>query len=159
MSWKGPLKAICPTPCIEQGHPQLHQCSQPIQPDLGCLQEWGTTTLSATCANASTTLIIINLFLISNVNLRRFSLKPFPPVLSQQTLLKGLSPSYSPTSFLAELCSVFSSTSLYRWGAAKTYSVSYPLSLQSQFSCSSWCTKVSGTEDREDSTSTVALRS
>ena len=31
-------------PCGEQGHPQLHQCSEPIQPDRGCLQGWGTIT-------------------------------------------------------------------------------------------------------------------
>jgi len=34
VSWKRPLKTICPTPCTEQGHPQLHQCSEPIQPGL-----------------------------------------------------------------------------------------------------------------------------
>ena len=39
--WEGPFKAIRPT---ERGHPRLHQRSEPIQPGLGCLQGWGTTT-------------------------------------------------------------------------------------------------------------------
>ena len=41
-----------------------------------------------------TTLIIKNLFLISNLNLPSFSWKPFPLVLSQPTLLQSLSPSF-----------------------------------------------------------------
>ena len=47
--------------------------------------------LWATCASA---LIVKNFFLISNLNLPSFSLRPFPLVLSQQTLLKSLSPSF-----------------------------------------------------------------
>jgi len=31
-------------PCNAQRHPQLHQCSEPLQSDLGCLQGQGTTT-------------------------------------------------------------------------------------------------------------------
>ena len=27
-----------------QGNPQLHQCPEPLQPDLGCLQGWGSST-------------------------------------------------------------------------------------------------------------------
>jgi len=41
---EGTLKAMRSNPCTEQGYPQLHQCSEPLQPDLGCLQGWGTTT-------------------------------------------------------------------------------------------------------------------
>ena len=40
-----------------------------------------------------TTLIIKNFFVISSLNLSSFSLKPSPLVLSQQALLKTLSPS------------------------------------------------------------------
>ena len=40
-TFKGHLVQL---PCSEQGHPQLHQCSEPIQPDLGHLRGWGTTT-------------------------------------------------------------------------------------------------------------------
>jgi len=46
---EGTLEAICPTPCSEQGHPQLHQCSEPIQPDLGCLQGWGDVLSLVPC--------------------------------------------------------------------------------------------------------------
>jgi len=69
LSWRGPLKAVCPTPCTEQGHPQLHQCSEPIQPDLGCLQGWGTTTSLGNLCQCLTALSVQNLFLISSLNL------------------------------------------------------------------------------------------
>ena len=60
-----------------------------------------TLTLSVSKHGASTTslgnlsyclisLIVKSFFLISNLNLLSFSLKPFPLVLSQQTLLKSL---------------------------------------------------------------------
>jgi len=63
LSWRGPLKAVCPTPCTEQGHPQLHQCSEPIQPDLGCLQGWGTTASLGYMCQCLTTLSLESFFL------------------------------------------------------------------------------------------------
>ena len=45
-----------PTPCTEQGHQQLHQCSEPLQPELGCLQGWGTTTSLGNLCRCLTTL-------------------------------------------------------------------------------------------------------
>lgn len=47
-----------------------------------------STTSLGNWFQCSTTLIIIIFFLIPNLNVLSFSLKPFPPVLSQQALLK-----------------------------------------------------------------------
>ena len=52
-------------PCNEQGHPQLHQCSE--------LQGWGTTTSLGNLCQCLTAIIAKNFFLISNRNL--FSLE------------------------------------------------------------------------------------
>ena len=79
-------------PCNEQGHPQLDQGAQsPVWPDLECLQGWGIHHLSGQSERQClTTLTLKIFFLISNLNLPSFSLKPFHLVLSQQTLLKSL---------------------------------------------------------------------
>ena len=34
------------SPCNEQEHLQLHQCSELLQPDLECLQRWGIHHIS-----------------------------------------------------------------------------------------------------------------
>ena len=52
-----------------------------------------TASLGNLC-QCLTTLSIKHFFLMSNQNLSSFSVKPFPLVLSQQTLLKSLSPSF-----------------------------------------------------------------
>ena len=46
-----------------------------------------------------TTLIVKNVFLIYSLNLPSFSLKPLPLILSQQALLKSLSPSFLQAPF------------------------------------------------------------
>ena len=52
-----------------------------------------TTSLGNLC-QCFTTLSVKNFFLISSLNLPSFGLKPSPLVLSQQALLKDLSPSF-----------------------------------------------------------------
>jgi len=69
----------------EQGYPQLdHIAQSPIQPDLPSVSKVGVSTESLgnlfQCLN---TLIVKNFFLICNLNLTTFSLKPFALVLSQ----------------------------------------------------------------------------
>ena len=55
------------------------------------------TSLGNLC-QCLTTLIVENFFLVSNINLPSFHLKPFVPLLPQQTLLKSLSPFFLMTS-------------------------------------------------------------
>jgi len=50
--------------------------------------------LSGQPVQCLTTITVLNFFLLSNLNLPFFSLKPFLLVLSQETLLQGLSPSF-----------------------------------------------------------------
>ena len=79
-------------PCSEQGHLQLDQAAQsPVQPDLECFQGWATLGNLFQCF---TTLTAKNFFLISSLNLPSLSLKQLPVVLSQQALLRCLSPSF-----------------------------------------------------------------
>ena len=92
---EGIFKAqLSQTPCNEQGHPQLHQCSQPLQTDLGCLQGWGTTTFLGNLCQCFTALSMKTFVLISSLNLLSSTLKLFPLVLSEQNLLKSLSSSF-----------------------------------------------------------------
>jgi len=80
--------------CNEQGRLQLDQVAHSlVQPALECLQGWGTHTSLHNLFQCLTTLIVKNFFLISYLNLPSFSLKPFPLMLSLQTLLKNLFPS------------------------------------------------------------------
>jgi len=44
-------------PCNAQGHPQLHQCSEPLQPALGCLEGWGSTSSLGSLCQCLTTCI------------------------------------------------------------------------------------------------------
>jgi len=83
---EGALKDhLVPPPLHEQGHPQLHQCSEPLQLDLVGLQGWGNV------CQYLPALTVKNFFLISNLNLPSFSLNPFSLSLTQQILLKSLS--------------------------------------------------------------------
>ena len=78
----------------KQGHLQLDQAAQgPVQPHLERFQGGGIYHLSGQpipvfhhpqCKK----------FIIASVNLPSFSSKPLPLVLSQQALLKSLSPSF-----------------------------------------------------------------
>ena len=74
-----------PTPWHIQVWNLVHQVSQgSIQPGLEHLQGWGIHTFSS----SSSSPLPKNFFLISNLNLLSFSLKPFPLVLSLIRLCK-----------------------------------------------------------------------
>jgi len=94
--WKGPLKVIYFNP------PTM---SRDIYHYIRLLRALSNLTLNVSRDGASTTslgnpfqcfntLMVKNLFLISTLNLPSFSLKPVALVLSQQALLKSLSPSF-----------------------------------------------------------------
>jgi len=94
LSWKGLLKVI------EYNSLAMNTAGTPA-PISGCSEPcpaWPWVSLSATSLDnlfqCLTTLTAKNLLLISNLNCLSFSLKPFPLVLSQQTLLKSLFPSF-----------------------------------------------------------------
>jgi len=91
-TFKGHLVQL---PCREQGHLQLDQVAQsPVQPGLECLQGWGTQHLSWQPPAVLHHHHHKKPVLISSPNVTFFSLKLFPVVLSQQTLLKSLSLSF-----------------------------------------------------------------
>jgi len=76
--------------CNEQRHAQLEQVAQGlIQPCLESLQGQGIKPHLW-----ATSLTVKDFFLIGSLNLPSLSLKTFPLVLSPQTLLKSLSPSF-----------------------------------------------------------------
>jgi len=82
-------------PCSEQEHLPLDQVAQsPIQLTLNVSKHGTSTTSLGNPLQCFTTLTAKNLFLISSLNLPSLSLKPLLLVLSQQTLLKSLSPSF-----------------------------------------------------------------
>lgn len=91
-------------PCSEQGLLQLDQGAQhSVQPDLERLQGQDIYYISGPPVPAPHHPIKKkknhNFFLISNLSLPPFSLKPFPLILSQQSLLKSLFPSFLSTLF------------------------------------------------------------
>ena len=71
------------------------RCSEPCPQSLtlNVSKDGASTTSLSKLFHCFTTLIAKNFLLTSNLNLPSFSLKPFPLLLSQQTLLKSLSPS------------------------------------------------------------------
>ena len=80
--------------CNEQGHAQLDQVVQGwIQPHPESLQGQGFYHISGKPVPAFTALTAKDFFFIYNLHLLSLSIKPFPLVLSPQTLLKSLSPS------------------------------------------------------------------
>jgi len=86
---EGTLKDhLIPLPAVHRDTHSSLRCSEPVQPDLGCLQGWGTATYLGNLCQCLTTLIVKNVFLRSNLNLLSFGLKPFPLVPSQQPPLK-----------------------------------------------------------------------
>jgi len=95
LGWKRPLKAIVvQLPAMNRDAPSSISAHSPVQPNLQCLQGRGTTTSLGNLHQCLTALSVKNFFLIFNLNLSAFSSKPFPLVLSQQILLKSLSPSF-----------------------------------------------------------------
>ena len=82
-------------PCNKQEQIQLDQVAwSPVQPELECSQGGASTTSLGSTFQCFTTLLVKNFFCISSLDLPSFSLKPLPLVLSQQALLKSLSPSF-----------------------------------------------------------------
>ena len=80
-TFKGHLVQL---PYSERGHLQLHQV----------LRAPSSLTLNVSRDGAPTTSLGNQSFLISNLNLPSFSLKPFPLVISPGTLLRSLSPPF-----------------------------------------------------------------
>ena len=82
--------------CSEQGHAQVDQVAQGlIQPRVEMpLGMRHRPYLWATHSSASSPSLVKDFFLLSSLNLPSLSLKPFLFVLSPQTLLKSLSPSF-----------------------------------------------------------------
>ena len=93
---EGTLKGhLFQVPCHEQGHLQLHQVLRATSSlTLNIIRDGASTTSLGNLCQQLTIRIVKNLFFISNLNLSSFSLEPFSFVLSQQTLLKSLSPSF-----------------------------------------------------------------
>jgi len=97
MVWVGRhLKAhLVPTPCHEQGHLPPDQVAQSsIQPGLEHCQGGGSHSFSGQPGPVFHPLMVKNFFLISNLNLPSFSLKPLPLVLSLHTPVQSPSPSF-----------------------------------------------------------------
>lgn len=82
VSWKGFLKVIWSKPLQWTGT----STARPFQPDTECLQEWGSHHLG-NLFYCFTVFTVKTFFLIFSLNNPSFSLRPFPLVPSQQTLL------------------------------------------------------------------------
>ena len=81
-------------------HLQLGHIAQSlVQPDLNVSKHKASTTSLCNLFQCFTTLTVEILFLMSSLNLCHSSLKPFPLVLSPQTVLKSMPPSYSQPPF------------------------------------------------------------
>ena len=95
MRWKGPSKVI-QLPCSKQGHLQLHQVLRALSSlTLNVSRDRASTTSLGNLCHCLTTLIVKkNYFLISNLNLLSFHLKPFPLVQSQRRM------TYCPSSLI-----------------------------------------------------------
>jgi len=79
--------------CHRQGHLPLDQVAQsPVQPALNTAREGAATASLGNLCQGLTTLIVKNFFLISNLNLPSFSLKPLSLVLSCHALVESPSP-------------------------------------------------------------------
>jgi len=90
LSWKGPLQR----PCNEEGHLQLGESAQNLDLTLNVSKDEASTTSLGRLCQYFTTTLVKNVFFISDLNLPSFSLKPFSLILSRQTLLESLSPSF-----------------------------------------------------------------
>jgi len=83
-----------PTLLHEQGHNSSISCRGLIQPGLEASRDGASSTSLGNLCGCLSILTVEDSFLISNLSLPSLSLKPFPLVLSQQTLLKSLSFSF-----------------------------------------------------------------
>lgn len=92
---EGALEASGPTPLHWTVTPTAPPSSQsPVQPDLRCLYGWGTTISPGNLCRCLTTLIGKKMSSSYPVCFPSFSLKSLPHILSQQTLLQIMSPSF-----------------------------------------------------------------
>ena len=83
-TFKGHLDQLS---CDEQGHPQLDQVTYSLVSLALKVSSGRASTMSlGNVFQCLTTPTVKDFFLISNLNLLHFSLKPFCLVLSQQTL-------------------------------------------------------------------------
>ena len=74
-----------PTPCTEQGHPQLHQVLRaPSSLTLGVSRDGAPAASLGNLCQCLTTLSVNSCFFTPSLNLPSFSLKPFPLVSSRQ---------------------------------------------------------------------------
>jgi len=84
-----------PTPCKEQGHLQLHQVLRALSSLTFSVCRNGASTGSlGNLCHCLNTLTVRNFFLVFHLDLPAFSLKHFSVVMSQQALLKSLSPTF-----------------------------------------------------------------
>ena len=120
----------CPVqlPSNEQGHPQLHQVLRAL-PSLtsGVSRDGASSTSLGNLCHCLTTFIVKNFVLMSNLNLHSFSLNPFPLILSPQTLLKSLFPSFlqpllSVSPFLTVVKQYLTDAFMQTAGSSKTSS-------------------------------------
>jgi len=98
---EGTLKGhLVQPPCNEQGHlQQIRLLRAPSSLTLSISRDRVSTTSLGILFQSLTILITKSFFFKSNLNHPSFSWKPFPLVLSQQTLLKSLSPSFLQSPF------------------------------------------------------------
>ena len=91
-------------PYNEQGHPHLSQVLRALFSLTFSVSRDRASTMSLGNLCQCLTILIVKNFFISNLNLFSFSLKPFPLVLSQQTLLKSPSVSFLQPPFRYWMC-------------------------------------------------------
>jgi len=99
---KEPLKvtqSICPA--VSRDTYSWSGCSEPSSSlTLDVSRDGASTTSLGNLCQCLTTITAKNLFLISKLNLTSISLKPLPLVISQQTLLESLPPSFFTSSLM-----------------------------------------------------------
>lgn len=116
-----------PKPRLWAGTLPLDQVAQrPIYPGLEHYQDWGIH-FTGQLVLCLTDLTVKNYFLISNLNLLSFRLKPFPLVLSVNALKKSPSPSFWQASFGSQMPAIRSHLSHLFLRLNKSYSLSLPL--------------------------------
>ena len=92
---KGPLEAVQSNPPVSRDiFTQIRLLRAPSNLVLNVPKDGASTTSLGNLCQGFTTLSIKHFFLISSLNLPSFSLNPLPLVLSQQALVKSLSPSF-----------------------------------------------------------------
>jgi len=98
MVWVGrdPYRPSNPTPPVV-GRDTFHQTRSLRAPSnlaLNTAREGAATASLSNLGQGLTTLIVKKFFLVSNLNLPSFSLKPLPVVLARQALVKSHPPAF-----------------------------------------------------------------